>query len=104
MTGNELIDIVILPQSKPTEELAQKVATNLGQDLYQARTLLASKISRIILRQTDLPKIADLLHQMDSLASVSFPYKNDELKNQYAYSKLMHLSLPSFSGGGIGGR
>ncbi len=80
MTTNYLMDIVIAPNAKLTEELTQKVAAILCRGLYHTRTLLTSKIPMIVTKQTDLHKIEDILHRIENLGLVSFSCKDAELQ------------------------
>jgi hypothetical protein len=80
MNTTDLIDIVISPDNKPTEELTQKFATILSRELYYTRALLASKIPKIISQLTDLQKVEVMLHQIEALGIVSFSIRDDVLQ------------------------
>lgn len=79
MIENELIDIVIAPNDKLSEELTQKVAAIINQDIYRTRILLASKIPRIIAQTTEEYRAKDIISKIESLGFVSYNYKHADL-------------------------
>lgn len=80
MTTDDLIDIIIAPSNKTDEELIQKVAAVLGQDLYHTRYLLASKFPKVISQRNDPKKGEEILQLLKTLGFVSFYLKDYELK------------------------
>jgi hypothetical protein len=98
MIENELIDIIIAPHDKPYDELTQKVAIILNQDLYHARMLLSSKYPRIIAQTADINRAKDIISKMDTLGVVSFLFKNTELHKPL---RLFKVSSLEFSGHNI---
>jgi hypothetical protein len=79
MDYNELIDIAIAPKPKITEELVQKLASVLNRDLYHARSVLNSKIPRVIFQQQDPQRIETLLKQLNDLGLIPLCFKDNEI-------------------------
>jgi hypothetical protein len=76
---NELLDIILTPPFVPNDDLTQKVAAVLNQELSRTRILLGSKIPRIIAQTPDIQKAEDIRQQINALGLVSFLYKDSGL-------------------------
>jgi hypothetical protein len=93
MANNDLIDIAIVAKKGLNEELTQKLSLVLGRDLYQTRSLIASKFPRIIFQNTDAQRIKETSKQIDNLGLVSFSFKNNDIKKPLQLFKANRLEF-----------
>jgi hypothetical protein len=93
MLNDELINIVLAPNSVFNEESARKLADILKADLYHARAVLNSKIPRIIFRQKDLRSIEDMSKKFKELGLLIFYFKDSKTQKPLQIFKANSLEF-----------
>jgi hypothetical protein len=93
MVNNDLTDIAVMANKSLNEESIQKLSIILGRDLYQTRSLIASKIPRIIYQNSDAQRIEETSKQIDSLGLVSFSFKDTDIKKPLKLFKASRLEF-----------
>jgi hypothetical protein len=93
MADSEKLNIAIAPNSIFSEELARKLAVLLGGDLYYARSILTSKIPRIIFRQKDNQEIEEIQKQLKEIGLVSFYFKESDIQKPLQLFKANSLEF-----------
>jgi hypothetical protein len=93
MVNNDLTDIGVMANKSLNEESTQKLSLILGRDLYQTRSLIASKIPRIIFQNTDPQRIGETSKQIDNLGLVSFAFKDIDIKKPLQLFKASRLEF-----------
>ena len=98
MSTDELIDIIVAPDGKSSEELVLKVAEIIGRDPSYARAILNAKIPQISCQGTDAQRAERIVQQIKALGLMALACKDSDLQKPLHLFKANTLE---FGGDGI---